>query len=39
MGAERSIYGSEPIYERLSFCKSAETLWPSLLLGAGIGWA
>jgi hypothetical protein len=35
MGVERSIYGSEPVYERLSFCKSADTLWAKLASG---GW-
>jgi hypothetical protein len=35
MGVERSIYGTEPVYERLSFCKSADTLWAKLSSG---GW-
>jgi hypothetical protein len=35
MSTDRSIYGTEPVYERLSFCDSPDTLWRKLQSG---GW-
>jgi hypothetical protein len=35
MAVEHSIYGSEPVYESLSFCKTADALWAKLASG---GW-
>jgi hypothetical protein len=35
MSIDRSVYGTEPAYERLSFCDSPNTLWGKLESG---GW-
>jgi hypothetical protein len=32
MASDRSVYGTEPVYERLSFCNSADALWAKLAL-------
>jgi hypothetical protein len=37
LSADRSIYGTEPVYERLSFCHSPDTLWGKLE-SAGWDW-
>jgi hypothetical protein len=35
MASDRSVYGTEPVYERLSFCNSPDALWAKLATG---GW-
>lgn len=35
MVSDHSVYGTEPVYERLSFCNSADALWAKLVTG---GW-
>jgi hypothetical protein len=35
MASDHSVYGTEPVYERLSFCNSADALWAKLVSG---GW-
>ncbi len=35
MAADRGVYGTEPVYEGLSFCNSADALWAKLVTG---GW-
>jgi hypothetical protein len=35
MSIDRSVYGTEPVYEHLSFCDSPDTLWRKLQSG---GW-
>jgi hypothetical protein len=35
LASDRSVYGTEPVYERLSFCNSPDALWAKLATG---GW-
>jgi hypothetical protein len=35
MASDRGVYGTEPVYERLSFCNSPDALWAKLVTG---GW-
>jgi hypothetical protein len=35
MASDHSVYGTEPVYERLSFCNSPDALWAKLVSG---GW-